>query len=265
MMIQAVFFDVDGTLRPFDEEELRDTTVDMLRRLQEKGIRIFVASGRPPVQLQLLGRKFNSVPWDGMILLNGQYCLNREKEVIHNMPIPKEALHSLVPWLKENADYACSFCELDQSYDIAFNQGMHDYLESIGRLDQMPQIKDPVRSYDHDTYQICPYIPPEMDEEFVRHAPGMKSARWTDEFADMIPEAGGKTVGIQKMLDYYGIDVKNTMAFGDGGNDMDMLEYAGIGVAMGNAKDAVKVHADYITKDCTEDGILYALEHFGIL
>ena len=264
-MIRAVFFDIDGTLKPFDEHELRDTTVQMLADLQSKGIRIFVASGRPPVQLPLLGEKFNSVPWDGMILLNGQYCLNKEKEVVHNMPIPKEALHSLVPWLKENADYPCSFCELEMSYDIAFNQGMHDYLESLGKLDEMPQVLDPVRSYEHDTYQICPYIPPEMDDAFVAHAPGMKSARWTDEFADMIPEKGGKPAGIQAMIDYYGIDRSEIMVFGDGGNDSDMLEYAGIGVAMGNAKDEVKAHADYITLDCKDDGILHALKHFHVL
>ena len=69
-MIRAVFFDIDGTLKPFDEHELRDTTIQMLADLQSKGIRIFVASGRPPVQRPLLGEKFNSVPWDGMILLN---------------------------------------------------------------------------------------------------------------------------------------------------------------------------------------------------
>lgn len=264
-MIEAVFFDIDGTLKPFEEVELRDTTMKMLADLQAKGIRIFIASGRPPVQLPLLGKNFNSVPWDGMILLNGQYCLNKEKEVIHNMPIPKEALHALVPWLKENADFACSFFELDRSYDIAFNQGMHDYLASLGRLDKMPQVIDPIRSYDHDTYQICPYVPPEMDGEFLKHAPGMKSARWTDEFADMIPEAGGKTVGIQAMLDYYGIDRKNTMAFGDGGNDCDMLEFVEMGVAMGNAADSVKAHAKYVTGDVRDDGILQALRHFEIL
>ena len=264
-MIRAIFFDIDGTLKPFDEHELRDTTVQMLADLQAKGIRVFIASGRPPVQLPLLGNRFNSFPWDGMVLLNGQYCLNKEKEVIHNMPIPKEALHSLVPWLKEHADYPCSFFELDRSYDITFNQNMYDYLKSLGQEDKMPKIMDPVRSYENDTYQICPYIPPEGDDEFVSHAPGMKSARWTDEFADMIPEKGGKPAGIQAMIDYYGIDRSEIMAFGDGGNDSDMLEFAEIGVAMGNAKDEIKAHADYVTIDCKDDGILHALRHFNIL
>ncbi len=51
--MKAAFFDIDGTLKPFNETELRDTTIDMLYQLQEKGIRVFLCSGRPPVQLPL--------------------------------------------------------------------------------------------------------------------------------------------------------------------------------------------------------------------
>ena len=128
----------------------------------------------------------------------------------------------------------------------------------------MPQVLDPVRSYEHDTYQICPYIPPEMDDAFVAHAPGMKSARWTDEFADMIPEKGGKPAGIQAMIDYYGIDRSEIMVFGDGGNDSDMLEYAGIGVAMGNAEESIKKAADRVTGSNTENGVAQMIrEVFG--
>lgn len=55
------------------------------------------------------------------------------------------------------------------------------------------------------------------------------------------------------------------MAFGDGGNDISMLEYVGIGVAMGNANPPVKERADFVTKDIDDDGIEYALRHFGLI
>ena len=171
----------------------------------------------------------------------------------------------MVPWLKENADYACMFMEENDSYDITFNEAHYAYLKSIGKEDHMLRVDDPVRSYTHDTFQICPRIPSAEDAEWVKHAPGMKSARWTEEFADMIPLEGGKPVGMQKILDHYGIDQKDTIAFGDGGNDMTMLEFAAIGVAMGNANDEVKSHADYVTDTSENDGILKAFQHFGIL
>ena len=61
------------------------------------------------------------------------------------------------------------------------------------------------------------------------------------------------------------IALEDTMAFGDGGNDHEMLEYVHVGIAMGNASDDVKAVADYVTDSVDEDGILHALEHFGVL
>ena len=64
------------------------------------------------------------------------------------------------------------------------------------------------------------------------------------------------------MCSHYGLDVSETMAFGDGGNDIGMLSHAGIGVAMGNASDEVKAAASYVTSSVDEDGIARALEKF---
>ena len=76
---------------------------------------------------------------------------------------------------------------------------------------------------------------------------------------------GGKAAGIQKFLDKEGLTRSNTMAFGDGENDMAMLRYAGIGVAMGNGKETLKEKADYVTTDIDDDGIANALIHFGLI
>lgn len=264
-MIKAAFFDIDGTLKPFNEHELRDTTIEMLHQLQAKGIKVFLASGRPVVQLPLLGEKLNAFPWDGYILLNGQYVMDENKKCFYRLPIPKQALENLIPWLKQNAKYPCTFMEEDYSYDITFNEEHYNYLKSIGQENRMVPIDNPERAFTHDTYQICPHIDAKDDAEWVSHAPGMKSARWCDTFADMIPENGGKPVGMKIMLDKIGVDVKDTIAFGDGGNDITMLEYAGIGVAMGNANDVVKSHADYVTDTSENDGILKAFQHFFVL
>ena len=75
--MKAAFFDIDGTLKPFNEIELRDTTIAMLHALQEKGIKVFLASGRPPVQLPLLGKKLNAFPWDGIVFINCRFVRKR--------------------------------------------------------------------------------------------------------------------------------------------------------------------------------------------
>ena len=78
-------------------------------------------------------------------------------------------------------------------------------------------------------------------------------------------KTGGKRAGITAVLEKYGISRADTMAFGDGGNDCDMLEFVGTGVAMGNAADAAKAAADYVADDVEHDGIFKALKHFKLI
>ena len=66
-------------------------------------------------------------------------------------------------------------------------------------------------------------------------------------------------------MDRYDLSREETAAFGDADNDLEMLEYAGLGIAMGNATENLKARADYVTKDIDEDGLLQAAEHFGWL
>ena len=95
--------------------------------------------------------------------------------------------------------------------------------------------------------------------------PGLDILRWHPAFVDIVAPGGGKDLGMDVILEHFGIDLSETMAFGDGENDLPMLRHAGIGVAMGNAEQMVKDEAGYVTGSVDEDGILTALEHFGLL
>ncbi|MNY06930.1 putative phosphatase [compost metagenome] len=74
-----------------------------------------------------------------------------------------------------------------------------------------------------------------------------------------------KQKGVEYFCEYFNIDIAETIAFGDGGNDISMLKFVNIGVAMGNAGDNVKEIADFITEDVDDHGIEKALIHFGLL
>ena len=96
----------------------------------------------------------------------------------------------------------------------------------------------------------------------------MKSSEmvtWYPGYADIIPKGGGKHEGMRKVGEHYGFAPEEAMAFGDGGNDISMLKAAGIGVAMGNASEKVKLAADYVTDSVDNDGIEKALKHFGVI
>ena len=99
----------------------------------------------------------------------------------------------------------------------------------------------------------------------MAYMPNSLAARWSPYFADVVAKGCTKAVGIDRIIGQYGISLKETMAFGDGGNDIAMLQHAGVGVAMGNAMDEVKKAADFVTTSVDEDGIVNALRHFGLL
>lgn len=92
--------------------------------------------------------------------------------------------------------------------------------------------------------------------------PRCEATRWNPLFSDVVPKGSSKQVGLDKVLDYFGIPLEESMAFGDGGNDILMLKHAGIGVAMGNAEDDVKQAADYVTDSVDEDGVEKGLTAF---
>ena len=116
-----------------------------------------------------------------------------------------------------------------------------------------------------DIYQLSAFLPPEKGAEFLRRCPGCLAVRWEDDFCDILPEGGGKPNGLAHTLAHLGLTREQSIAFGDGGNDVAMLRAAGAGVAMGNACDEALAAADYVTASVDDDGIRRALEHFGVI
>ena len=95
--------------------------------------------------------------------------------------------------------------------------------------------------------------------------PHCRLPRWHPQFSDLVNANNSKASGIESILRHFGIKKEECIAFGDGGNDIEMLEYCGIGVAMGNADDSVKAHADYVTTSVDEEGIEHALLSLDII
>lgn len=96
----------------------------------------------------------------------------------------------------------------------------------------------------------------------MKNVEGAQITAWWNRAVDMIPAGGGKGNGIHKVLEYYHFSPSEAIAFGDGTNDIEMLEAVGTGVAMGNATDNVKAIADDICLSVAEDGVYhYCLDH----
>lgn len=262
-MVKAIFFDIDGTLISFKTHKIPQSTMAALKELNKKGIRLFICTGRPPTDIKFLTDELHDL-FEGYITLNGQYCYDRDGKIIHEQMLDRNDLITLTGCLKDK-DIACGFIELDYFYFNLRNQYLDDLDRTLGSTAPKRIIDDMERVRTHKTYQLNLFVPEKDEQPFLDMMPNCRSVRWCPLFGDIIPKDGGKTAGIRHVLDYYNVNIDECMAFGDGGNDTEMLEFAKIGVAMGNASDEVKKFADYVTSDVDNDGILNALKHFKVL
>ena len=262
--IKAIFFDIDGTLRSFKTKTIPENTKKTLRALREKGIKLFIATGRAPFHITFL-KDLIDFEFDGYVTINGQYCYLSTGEVLNNQVLPKEDIENVLPYFKEN-NIACDFALLDGAFMNLKNSRVKWLEEELGDHERFIVLEDTYeKALSEKIYQLNVFVTEEEEIAFLEYMPNSKSARWTSAFTDVIPSDGGKDKGIDAIANHLDIKVEEIMAFGDGGNDISILQTAGIGVAMGNANDSVKAVADYITTSVDNDGIRNAFTHFGVI
>lgn len=119
--------------------------------------------------------------------------------------------------------------------------------------------------HEQEVYLMCLYANEEMMEKYIRAFPDLSFQRWHPFIANVLQKEVSKSLAIMKVLEFFEIEPSEMVAFGDGNNDIDMLELAGLGIAMGNGTDELKAISDFVTRKSSEDGIGYALKKFGML
>lgn len=252
--IRAVFFDIDGTLTSFTTHTVPDSTIEAIHRLQAAGVKVLICTGRAPSQMHVV---LDTMPvtFDGVVAFNGQYCFD-DTGFFASQALDTADIEVILDWLDRHPDVVCNFGEKDYVYFNQSNDLLRATWSKLGKTAPTRYFEDPrTRALDHETFQISPFVGPELEAELVGLCSNVRGVRWHPDFTDLIPADGGKPRGIQRFMAHYGITREQTMAFGDGGNDTDMLAYAGIGVAMGNATAEPKAAADYITDDVDHDGV----------
>ncbi|MDR2919574.1 MAG: Cof-type HAD-IIB family hydrolase [Tannerella sp.] len=257
--IKAVFFDIDGTLVSFESHQVPLSAKKALAQLQASGVKIFIATGRMLPMITIV----DDIPFDGYITYNGAYCVNEKKEVIYSNPIPKDDLELLANYL-ETDSFSVTFMLEDEMTVNFVSDRVKEIADHINV--DVPRIEDPHITIQRDVYQVCLYVDTEKEQEVLKKVfKHCASNRWSPVFADVNVSINNKQTGIDRILEHYDIDLSETMAFGDGGNDIPMLQHVAVGVAMGNASDEVKASADYVTDSVDDDGIANALRYFGLI
>lgn len=256
-MIRAIFFDVDGTLISNTPNVMPASTRRALDQLRTKGIKRVVATGRHMLELSVLPVK--DIDFDGYITLNGQLCLDREKHVFSSNQIAGSDKGNLVQLFHEHS-IPMMLVEREAMYCNFVNQSVVIAQQAIST-----EIPDVGIYTGNEIYQAVVYLEKGREEILSGRLPGCKITRWNDYAVDVIPRLGGKASGIEEYLRLNHIGREESMAFGDGENDIEMLKFVQTGVAMANAGDLVKRNSDFVTGPAAYDGIEKALIRFGVI
>lgn len=259
MMYKALFFDIDGTIVGFKAHRMTDALTDCLNELRAAGVKLFISSGRHIMVMN----NIEGFPFDGYIAMNGAMTV-LGGEVIDSHPLLRETALQIAR-LAGSLDVPC-LVFADNLYGINFENGKSDEISRQVNMVPMPRLDLEAVASERDVYQYTLYVSPEDEAKYLHPVlKGVDYPRWHPYFADIVPEGLSKSYGASLILDRIGVKPEECIAFGDGGNDIPLLKYAGTGVAMGNAPDEVKAAADYVTDSVEDDGVITALRHFGVI
>lgn len=253
-----IFIDLDGTIIDHSINGIPESAKKAIRLLKENGHEVILATGRPPSLFYGVEKKLDI---DSYIASNGKIVVSKGK-LIHNECIDNEVVNRLVE-LAEN-----------EKIDLAF-ESMTDYVLNTditklsSKFSDVYHLEYPKLQHNyhltHDIYQMVLFYTKSDYHRFEKLFPTL-SFHFANKYGIDINAIGGlKEIGIKKIIEENGIAIEDTIAVGDGLNDVSMIEYAHCGIAMGNAHEALKEAADIVTDSVDNDGLYKAFKKLKMI
>ncbi len=258
--IKIVFTDIDGTLFSHVSGQIPPSAIETIHLLQANGIKVFLCSGRNFYLIRKTGILSLVTP-DGLVTMNGSNAIIGGK-IIYRYPIPEAVVDKLILFAKK-LKFGLTLIEENEGHINMIDDRVISAHEKYGT--RFPQPRHFPDHYDRTVYQMIAFCDEIEESLFLPHLQNCKSARWDEYAVDIMLQDSDKSKGILSVLDYYGYSPENALCLGDGNNDVEMLQMAGIGIAMAGATEAAKDAADYITDDIDENGWANAIRHFGLV
>jgi hypothetical protein len=259
MAKKIIFFDIDRTLYDPDIKGISNSTKDALKKLHnDPDIEIAIATGRAFYMLHIIEeiKEYINI----YVLINGQIIMKDGKTIFRN-PIEKQLVNHVVNVFEEK-DMKYGFLgEFDETLNIVDEKGKQAF-ELVDM--KLPRI-DPSFHKENDIFQMWTFCDQNDHTEFKEHFKNLQVVPWLGGGFDVLSKGMSKKEGIKKILEIEGIPLENSYAFGDGDNDIEMLDFIPNSIAMGNASANAKKHATYLTDDIKNDGVLKGLKFLGLL
>lgn len=266
MNTKVLVLDIDGTLTN-SQKEITEKTKKAIINIQEMGHIVMLASGRPTSGMIRYGNELKLEKYGGYLLsFNGGKIINcKTGEVIYQKTLPNYIIPGLFRFAKEHDCGICTYL----GDNIIVGTRRDQYLELESKINGMPlkEVENFDKYVDFDVNKCLLTADPSIALEYEKilqekYGDILSIYRSEPFFIEVMPKNVDKATSLDYMLATVGITKDDAICCGDGFNDMTMIQYAGVGVAMANAQESVKQAADFITKSNEEDGIVTVIEKF---
>ena len=264
-MYKLIVVDMDGTLLD-ENKNISHRCQEDIKKLKEKGKKIVLATGRPLDGVLRYVELLDLFDEDDYIVTyNGALVQSTKKgHVLLNKPLSLDSYKELYDVSKQ---LGVNIHALTDSSVLTPKNNQYTGVESS--INQIPTIEGPIEELD-DSINIIKVMfidDPKKLDAILEHIPGWVKEKYTIVrsaaiFLEFLDKSVNKGVGVSVIADRLGIKPEEVICVGDEGNDLAMIQYAGLGVAMGNATKEIKAAADYITFTNEEDGVAEVIERF---
>ena len=265
---KMIVLDLDGTLTNRNKE-ITPKTKETLMKAQEQGKIVVLASGRPTYGVMPLAEELHLEDYGGYILsFNGGIIMNcKTKEVVFSRQIPAESNGKIIDLAQENNVSILTY----ENRTLLTNCPEDQYVQLESRINILKIISmttEELKAYV--TFSVPKFLMTDDGDYLAMVEPKVKAAlgknfsvyRSDPFFLEILPKGIDKAQSLERLLAVIGVKREEMIACGDGYNDLTMVQYAGLGVAMGNGVLPVRKAADYITLTNEEDGVAHVVEKF---
>ncbi|MBU9710273.1 Cof-type HAD-IIB family hydrolase [Evansella tamaricis] len=253
---KMVFLDIDGTILN-GQNQIPPSTKYAIKKMKDQGIHVAIATGRGPTWFKHI---LNELDLFSYVSFNGSYVVF-EGETLFSNPLDRKHLIEFEQVAKTKGE---PMVFLNQNHIYANHPNHHYIQDCIGTMNFEHPPHHETFHHENDVFQALLFIEQEKAQWYYEKK-HFDYVRWHQNAIDVLPLGGSKAKGIEALLRVVNIPRENTFAFGDGLNDIEMLEYVGYGVAMGNAVTEAKDVAKYVTGHVEEDGLYNGLVKVGLL
>jgi hypothetical protein len=263
---KLIAVDLDGTLVR-NNQSISQRTVNTLIRVQEMGVKVAVASGRPTFGTVHVADALQLKKYSGYVMSynGGEIYEWGTKTRMHAQTLDKEVIPYLYTCAREHGMPIMTYIGKEVVSEVEDNEYIQ-YSVMRNRM-KLKKVDDFVKAVEGAGIVKCiivgdPTQLPALEAEMQVILKG-KAGVFRSEpfFLEIVPTGIDKAKGLAILLDQIGIQRSELIAFGDGYNDTPMLQFAGMGVAMGNAAEEIKKAADMVTESNNDDGVAIALEN----